>query len=146
MASGITQVLRLNSTSGEWTWSEGPALNRARYGHCVMQMEDGQVLVVGGHDDQGVLESVELMNLTSSWVREIPTTGSHTPLWGGSCWLQDGGLLVGGGMDGLFLSHANAYSLTYPGLNWQEAAPLPWTASGALTASPAGVPTLSDSF
>ena len=26
---------------------------------------------------------------------------------------------VGGGMDGLFLSHANAYSLTYPGLNWQ---------------------------
>ena len=32
------------------------------------QMEDGQVLVVGGHDDQGVLDSVELINLTSSWV------------------------------------------------------------------------------
>ena len=29
------------------------------------QMEDGQVLVVGGHDDQGVLDSVELINLTS---------------------------------------------------------------------------------
>ena len=28
---------------------------------------------------------------------------------------------VGGGMDGLFLSHANAYSLTYPGFNWQVA-------------------------
>ena len=27
-------------------------------------------------------------------VREMPTTGSHTPLWGGSCWLQDGSLLV----------------------------------------------------
>ena len=89
------QVLRQNSTSGEWTWSEGPALNKARYGHCVMQvqwsnpgafanlgahtlaggselnpfqMEDEQVLVVGGHDDQGVLDSVELMNLTGSWV------------------------------------------------------------------------------
>ena len=24
----------------------------------------------------------------------MPTTGSHTSLWGGSCWLQDGGLLV----------------------------------------------------
>ena len=137
----------------------------------LFQMADGQVVIVGGHDDQGVLDSVELINLTSSrvgngfpennlstiliWntnlkkVREMPTTGSHTPLWGGSCWLQDGSLLVrrnkgpvqnfvklvycvlmgpahdnghsqvGGGMDGLFLSHANAYSLTYPGLNWQ---------------------------
>ena len=26
---------------------------------------------------------------------------------------------VGGGMDGLFISHANAFSLTYPALNWQ---------------------------
>ena len=26
---------------------------------------------------------------------------------------------VGGGMDGLFISHNNAYSLTYPDLNWQ---------------------------
>ena len=33
-----------------------------------IQMEDGQVVVVGGHDDQGVLNSVELINLTSSWV------------------------------------------------------------------------------
>ena len=32
------------------------------------QMEDGQVLVVGGHDDQGVLDAVELINLTSSEV------------------------------------------------------------------------------
>ena len=68
------------------------------------QMEDGQVLVVGGHDDQGVLDAVELINLTSSevgacstfwgnlstinlskiWcqVTEMPTTGSHNPLWG----------------------------------------------------------------
>jgi len=145
-ASGMTQVLRQNSTSGESIWSQGPALNKARYGHCAMQMEDGQVLVVGGHDDQGVLDAVELINLTSSEVTEMPTTGSHNPLWGGSCWLQDGSLLVGGGMDGLFISHANAYSLTYPALNWQEAAPLPWTASGALTASPAGLPTLYGGF
>ena len=28
-------------------------------------MADGQVVIVGGHDDQGVLDSVELMNLTN---------------------------------------------------------------------------------
>ena len=33
---------------------------------------------------------------------------------------------VGGGMDGLFLSHANAYSLTYPGLNWQVIEEYTW--------------------
>ena len=33
------QVLRQNSTSGEWRWSEGPALNEARYGHCAMQVQ-----------------------------------------------------------------------------------------------------------
>ena len=32
------------------------------------QMGDGEVLVVGGHDDQAVLDSVELINLTSSGV------------------------------------------------------------------------------
>ena len=37
------------------------------------QMEDGQVLVVGGHDDQGVLDAVELINLTSSEVGACST-------------------------------------------------------------------------
>ena len=68
----------LSHDSGEWRWSQGPTLNKARYGHCVMQvslanhsevhlfqMADGQVVIVGGHDDQGVLDSVELMNLTN---------------------------------------------------------------------------------
>ena len=82
------------------------------------QMEDGQVVVVGGHGDQAVLDSVELINLKSSGVSaaglsegnlkqnvikvtEMPTTGSHIPLWGGSCWLQDGSLLVSGWNQGL---------------------------------------------
>ena len=31
----------------------------------VIQMEDGKVLVVGGHDDHDVLDSVELLNIAS---------------------------------------------------------------------------------
>ena len=34
----------------------------------VIQMEDGKVLVVGGHDDHDVLDSVELLNIASSEV------------------------------------------------------------------------------
>ena len=34
----------------------------------IFQIEDGQVVAVGGRDDQGVLDSVELINLTSSEV------------------------------------------------------------------------------
>ena len=87
--------MRQNISSGEWKWIQGPELNKARYGHCAMQvqlasnsgafanaggselnifqMEDGQVVVVGGHDDQGVLDSVELINLTSSEVGACST-------------------------------------------------------------------------
>ena len=31
----------------------------------VIQMDDGKVLVVGGHDDHDVLDSVELLNIAS---------------------------------------------------------------------------------
>ena len=34
----------------------------------VIQMDDGIVLVVGGHDDHDVLDSVELLNIASSEV------------------------------------------------------------------------------
>jgi len=135
VASEVTQVFRQNVTSGEWGWSQGPHLNHARYGHCATQMDDGKVLVVGGHDDHDVLDSVEILNIASYEVTEMPTTNSHVPLWGGSCWAQDDGVLMGGGMDGLFISHKNSYLLTYPDLRWQDSTPLPWTASGALSGS-----------
>ena len=31
----------------------------------VIQMDDGMVLVVGGHDDHDILDSVELLNIAS---------------------------------------------------------------------------------
>ena len=34
----------------------------------MIQMEDGIVLVVGGHDDHDVLDSVEILNIASSEV------------------------------------------------------------------------------
>ena len=34
----------------------------------VIQMGDGKVLVVGGHDDHDVLDSVEILNIASSEV------------------------------------------------------------------------------
>ena len=79
-ASGAVQILHLNSSSGSWEWSEGPSLTRPRYGHCVVQVmvgwihvegvqvAEGKVLVVGGHDDQGIVDNVELIDLSSGQV------------------------------------------------------------------------------
>ena len=44
----------------------------------LFQMADGQAVIVGGHDDQGVLDSVELMNLTNP-AEEQHTSGSRLP-------------------------------------------------------------------
>ena len=60
-----------------YSWSNPGAFGNAGTQHRIaagesefnpFQMEDGQVLVVGGHDDQGVLDSVELINLAISEV------------------------------------------------------------------------------
>ena len=49
-------------------------------------------------------------------------------------------------MDSLFLSHASAFLLTWPGLEWREAVDLPWAASGALSSSLGARPTLYGGF
>ena len=127
------------------------------------------MLVVGGRDDQGIVDSVEVIDLSSGQVRphlagpvdvlsildqgepgvqvsEVVTSGGHTPLWGGNCWVQPEGVLVAGGMDTLFLPHASAHLLTWPGLEWREAVDLPWAASGALSSSLGARPTLYGGF
>ena len=61
--------LIFNSTSS--TWTAGPALAHARYGHLAVALQGGRVLVVGGNDPlhpEQLLTSAELFDsATRSW-------------------------------------------------------------------------------
>jgi hypothetical protein len=46
---------------GSRTWSPGPPLNQARYGHTATALQGGQILVVGGSDQQSFGNSVTSM-------------------------------------------------------------------------------------
>jgi choice-of-anchor C domain-containing protein len=81
------------------TWTETGPLANARYYHTATLLADGRVLVAGGADDGGYLDSAELFDpATGSWASPgslVPARGAHT-----ATLLADGRVLVAGGVGG----------------------------------------------
>jgi serine/threonine protein kinase len=100
-----------------------PPMNTPRYGHTATLLSNGNLLVVGGQDDQGSLATAEIYNpAANQW---NPAGKLATARYGHTAaLLHDGKVLIAGGQanDHTILATAETYD---PAANlWSSAAPL----------------------
>ncbi|MBM3759357.1 MAG: hypothetical protein FJW36_03825 [Acidobacteria bacterium] len=93
-------LLNAQDTSPEWQRT-GPLLN-ARAGACALSLPDGRVLVTGGSNSEGPLNSAEIYSTTEGAF--IPFTSMDKPRVGHRCLVlfDERVLLIGGDTDGQF--------------------------------------------
>jgi len=108
-----------------WTRAADMAVPRAAA--CAAILPDGRVLVVGGSNSSGVLNTAELYGLDGAFTPVAPMAQART---GAACVaMQDGRVLVTGGSDGASaLASAEIYD---PALNT-------WKSAGSMAAARAG--------
>ncbi len=90
------------------TWKSAASLHHPRYGHTATLLSDGRVLIVGGQDENGPLDSVEMYDAkTDEFVEVEPLSSSRTDHT--ATWLADGSVLIVGGRAAADLSSAERF-------------------------------------
>jgi hypothetical protein len=78
------------------TWSSAGAMSDARAGHTATRLLDGRVLVAGGDDEGGPLDSVDIYApLMNDWIAAAPMIEARTHA--AASLLPDGRVLMAGG-------------------------------------------------
>jgi len=150
--SALPYTFVLSEINGEYKWRYGPQLHEARYSHCGSLIEDtSQVFIIGGHAMDGIVESVEVLDLETETVSLVKDVTTPHKRWGGKCFTQPGedgieNILMTGGMDQFFVPHANMDMFNPYTLEWREGPKLPAAHSGAEGAVIKGGPTLFGGF
>lgn len=79
-----------------WNPNARAVLHHPRYGHTATLLNSGHILVVGGQDDNGPIDSVELYDVKNdTFVEMKPISSARTDH--SATWLSDGSVLVVGG-------------------------------------------------
>lgn len=92
------------------TWSSGPSMQTGRARFTLSELQDGRLMVAGGHDTDNALvfDSVELYNpATGTWSPGSPM--NHARARHAACALDDGRVLVTGGDDNGIVATAEIY-------------------------------------
>ena len=90
--AGGSELIFFRWTMDKWWWWVGTT---TRVFLILSSWSTSQALRwVDARFSERNLSEITLSKIWCEKVKEMPTTGSHVPLWGGSCWLQDGSLLV----------------------------------------------------
>lgn len=156
-ALNYIQVLTGSVTPGteevSWEWRLAPSLIQPRYGHCgVWHSQTGRIVIAGGHDDAGVMRSIERINPEDETVELMEDEETPRPRWGGTCQTvqddpanENSPILLMGGMDEFFLPHPDL-DIYRPGLGSEVGPELPWGAAGALGVPLEGANTLFGGF
>ena len=121
-------------------WSE--SLRDPRFGHCGASLGDQIVIMGGKHEQHGIVETIEVINMTSRTFS--PQTSVTTPhkRWGALCLPSKDKVMVMGGMDAMFLPHSSVDVFDPSSETWSRDTSLPWPQSGALGAVTEEGPTL----
>ena len=114
-------------------------------------MKGSQVFIIGGFAADGIVESVEVLDLKTETISLVDGVTTPHKRWGGKCFTQpdiDGGsiILMTGGMDQFFFPHANTDILDPVTMEWTKGPTMPRAHSGAEGAFISGGPTLFGGF
>ena len=109
------------------------------------------MFIMGGNADDGIVESVELFDLKTGTITLLEGITTPKKRWGGTCFSfsgQDGReqILMTGGMDQLFLPHANTDIFDPLSFEWGQGPSLPHAQAGAEGAILDGAPVLFGGF
>lgn len=98
----LASVEILQGGAGGWQWHEVASLHHARQGHSATLLNDCSVLVVGGEDANGLIDSVERYGIACEGPYDVGDVIDLQPLSSPrtqhtATWLTDGSVLVAGG-------------------------------------------------
>jgi len=137
----VTQVMSLED--GIWSWRNGPQLNIGRYGHCAALIKESQIFIIGGHEGENIVESIEMFDIATETITLLSDISTPSKRWGTMCLTSpEDDILLMGGMDAFFIPHANMDAFHTSSFTWSAGPKLPWAQSGGLGSILGGSPTL----
>ncbi len=108
LAGGILKVegIEENNTSTEYfnpsknSFATGPSMAEKRAGHTATLLKNGKILITGGFNETGFLNSASLLNTSSNTFEAVGSTLSEPRAAHTATLLQDGRVLLIGGVNG----------------------------------------------
>ena len=124
---GDTEIYTPAGSGFGGTWTQGTALNVPRYDHVATTLVDGRILVTGGFNALGALNSAEIYDpIQNTWTLTTAAGGTNMTtarVYHTATLLPNGTVLIAGGYNGTGLAPLNTAEIFNPSTNTFTALP-----------------------